>query len=171
MAFRFTCKTCGEVHEGMPSFGADAPAAYLAMSDPEREERAALGSDNCEIEDKYFFVLGCLEIAVEGEMEPFSWGAWVSLAARDYSVWASHFGVAKRSHIGPFAGWLSNWLPTYPDTLNLPVWLHLRDNGTRPFIEVGASLHPLHIQQCKGITQHLLAEIVSEVLHPNSART
>jgi hypothetical protein len=40
---------------------------------------AFLESNTCVIDQKYFFVLGCLEIPVDGENESFSWGVWVSL--------------------------------------------------------------------------------------------
>ena len=33
--FSFTCATCGEVHEGVPSFGWDYPVQYLGV--PEEE--------------------------------------------------------------------------------------------------------------------------------------
>jgi hypothetical protein len=80
VAFQFKCVTCGETHTGMPTFGADAPLSYFGIPNDERDHRCALGSDDCIIDDKWFFVRGCLEIPVRGEAEPFVWGVWVSLS-------------------------------------------------------------------------------------------
>jgi len=37
--FRFKCTSCGEWHEGMPTFGASAPLYYYSVPDREREKR------------------------------------------------------------------------------------------------------------------------------------
>lgn len=34
--FSFKCASCGEVHEGMPSFGAHAPLSYYDVPQGER---------------------------------------------------------------------------------------------------------------------------------------
>jgi hypothetical protein len=36
MGFEFQCQTCGEIHKGMPGFGADAPLSYHAVPEAER---------------------------------------------------------------------------------------------------------------------------------------
>jgi len=36
MAFEFRCQTFGEIHEGMPGFGAAAPLSYYAIPEPKR---------------------------------------------------------------------------------------------------------------------------------------
>jgi hypothetical protein len=77
--FRFKCSSCGEWHEGMPTFGADAPLYFYAIPEQEREARCVLTSDTCSIDQEFFFVRGCLEIPVEGAMEPFVWGVWASV--------------------------------------------------------------------------------------------
>jgi len=37
--FRFECASCGELHDGIPSFGWDFPAQYLAVPESERAKR------------------------------------------------------------------------------------------------------------------------------------
>jgi hypothetical protein len=159
MTFRFKCSTCDKVHEGMPTFGAKAPISYFEVPEDEREERCDLGSDDCVIDKKFFFVRGCLDIPVDGEADPFSWGVWVSLSEESYLKWIDYFGEAKRSHVGPFFGWLNAWLSPYPDTVNLKTRVHLRDDGIRPYIELEPTDHPLAIEQREGISVERVAEI------------
>ena len=165
MSFRFSCKCCGEVHEGVPTFGSDMPAIVSWISPSERDRRVDLGTDDCVVDGERFLVRGCLEIPVEGEADPFVWGVWADISQRDFETWVEAFHLEKRSHIGPFAGYLGSALPCYPDTFNHHVLVHLRDKGTRPYIEVCQSGHPLHVEQCKGITQQRLVEIYETVMH------
>src|SRR5829696_4206764 len=60
--FRFKCLSCNEWHEGMPTFGADAPLYLYGIPEEERQQRCVLQSDTCVIDDKLFFVRGCIEI-------------------------------------------------------------------------------------------------------------
>jgi hypothetical protein len=169
MTFRFKCSSCDQIHEGMPSFGARAPLSYYDIPEDERAQRCNLGSDECVIDEKHFFVRGCLEIPVVGESEPFTWGVWVSLSEASFTEWVKHFGDARRSHIGPFFGWLNAWLKPYPDTMSLKTHLHLRDNGIRPLVELEPTDHPLAIEQRESISVARVAEIYAQVVHENDA--
>jgi hypothetical protein len=168
MAFSFKCSSCDEIHEGIPTFGADAPSLYYWMPEDERATRAVLSSDLCVIDNERFLVRGCIEIPVEGEEDPFVWGVWVDVSERDFRVIERLFGVEKRAHVGPFAGYLGSELPCYPDsTFNLHVVAHLRDDGIRPSVQVSRSPHALHAEQCGGISHHRLSEIYQAVMHGN----
>jgi hypothetical protein len=165
MTFRFKCATCDEIHEGMPTFGAKAPLSYFEVPEEERETRCDLGSDDCVIDRKHFFVRGCIDIPVHGEADMFTWGVWVSLSEESYLKWVDCFGKDKRSHVGPFFGWLNAWLSPYPDTVNLKTRVHLRDNGIRPYIELEPTDHPLAVEQRDGISVGRVAEIYSLMVH------
>lgn len=165
MTFKFRCKRCDEIHEGVPTFGFDSPAIAQWIPEGERGTRIELGSDDCVVDGERFLVRGCLEIPVEGEDDPFIWGVWVDISQRDFEAWERSFHLDERAHIGPFAGYLGSCLPGYPDTLNLHVVMRLRNHGTRPCIEVSPSEHPLHQEQCQGIDQDRLAEIYETVMH------
>lgn len=167
MPFEFTCTTCGEIHRGMPSFGADAPLNYYSVPEEERASRCKLGTDDCVVDDQWYFIQGCIEIPVHGENEPFSWGVWVSLSEQSYRQWVEHFHSEKRSHIGPFFGWLNAWLKPYPDTMNLKTRVHLRDGGIRPFIELEPTEHPLAVEQREGISVQRVAELYAQMVHEN----
>ncbi len=169
MTFRFKCSTCDEIHEGMPTFGAKAPLSYFEVPEEERITRCDLGSDDCVIDGKHFFVRGCIDIPVHGQSDSFSWGVWVSLSQESHLKWIEHFGKEKRSHIEPFFGWLNAWLKPYPDTVNLKTRVHLRDNGIRPYIELEPIDHPLAVEQREGISVERVAEIYSLMVHSDGA--
>ena len=169
MSFEFRCSSCGELHQGMPSFGTDAPLSYYDVPKEERESRCLLGSDTCIIDGDSYFVQGCIEIPVHGETESFAWGVWVSLSEASYKQWVEHFHLSKRSHIGPFFGWLNAWLKPYPKTVNLKTRVHLRDDGIRPFIELEPTDHPLAVEQREGISAQRVAELYSQVVHAAEA--
>lgn len=149
----------------MPTFDASAPLSYFAVPEDEREQRCSLGSDDCVIDEKWFFVRGCIEIPVHGEEEPFVWGVWVSLSEASFLQWVEYFDVEKRSHIGPFFGWLNTGLEPYPDTVNLKTQVHLRDGGIRPYIELEPTGHPLAVEQREGISTQRVAEIYAKIMH------
>ncbi len=165
MDFEFRCHSCGEIHKGMPSFGADAPLSYYAVPEAERASRCDLGSDDCVIDGKSFFVRGCLEIPVHGSHEPFVWGVWVSLSEQSFLEWLKVFGQEHRSDVGPFFGWLNAGLKPYPETMNLKTRVHLRDHGFRPTIELEPTDHPLALEQRNGISVDRVADIYAIMMH------
>jgi hypothetical protein len=165
MKFEFKCATCGEIHKGMPSLGSDKPLSYYEVPEAERESRCDCGSDECIIDGQWFFVRGCIEIPVIDEKEPFIWSVWVSLSKENFEKWVHCLDEQKRSHIGPFFGWLNVWLKPYPDTINLKTQIHLRDYGLRPYIELEPTDHPLAVEQRVGITKERVAEIYSIMMH------
>lgn len=157
--FRFKCTSCGEWHEGMPGFGSDAPLYYDSIPAAERDKRCTLTAETCVVDNSYFFVHANLEIAVHEQGDPFIWGVWVSLSKPNFALFNAHLTEAKRSHIGPFFGWLSAELPLYPSTKSLKTRIHLRDNGIRPFVELEPTDHPLALEQRNGIGVERVAEI------------
>ncbi|MEX2151544.1 MAG: DUF2199 domain-containing protein [Steroidobacteraceae bacterium] len=169
MSLAIVCSTCGKTHEGIPTFGAKAPLSYYALPETERDSRCTLGTDNCIIDDEHFFVRGCLEIPVHDQGDPLVWGVWVSLSKASYDAWAAVFGQPKRSHVGPFFGWLDAWLKPYPDTMNLKCKVHLRDDGIRPLIELEPTEHPLAVEQVDGISMRRVADIHSIMVHERDA--
>jgi hypothetical protein len=165
MGFEFRCKTCGEIHKGMPGFGAVAPLNYYAIPESERALRCDLGSDDCVIDQSEFFVRGCLEIPVHGEAEPLIYGVWVSLSEQNFAVWKQVYDQMHRSNTGPFFGWLNAWLKPYPETMDLKTRVHLRDHGLRPWIELEPTDHPLALEQRNGISVDRVAEIYANMMH------
>jgi len=149
----------------MPTFGAHAPLSYYEVPESERASRASLGTDDCVIDGEFFFAKGCLEIPVHGEDDPFVWSVWVSLSEANFAEWASMFDEEHRSHVGPFFGWLNAWLKPYPETMNLKTMVHLRNHGTRPFIELEPTDHPLAVEQRQGISPKRVADLYNVMVH------
>lgn len=67
--------------------------------------------------------------------------------------------------MGPFFGWLNASLRPYPETANLKIMVHLRNNGIRPAIEIEPTDHPLAVEQREGISADRLAEIYRIIVH------
>jgi hypothetical protein len=44
MEFEFKCVLCGEMHSGIPTYGADAPLSYYEIPGQERDQRCSFGS-------------------------------------------------------------------------------------------------------------------------------
>ena len=147
------------------SYGPNAPALWYTMPEEERDKRAELTSDLCFIDDKYFFILGRLEIPVLDAKEVFAWLVWVSLSEKSFARTMVLWEIAGRESEPPFFGWLSTSLPCYPDTLHLKTNVHTRPVGERPFVELEPTDHPLAIEQREGITMKRVQEIAEEVLH------
>jgi hypothetical protein len=163
MPVAYPCKRCGQVHNGIPAYHADRPAQYWDVPEDKRAADVFLTSDSCVIAGRFFFIRGCIDIPIVGTGENFTWGDWVSLKEENFFVWQDHYETAKRSHLGPFFGWLSTRLSVYPETLHLKTMAHLRDNGIRPYIEVERSEHPLAVEQREGMTLDRALEIVHSI--------
>lgn len=156
----YHCVHCGQAHDSLPAFHADRPDCYWQVPEEKRQTDVFLTSDSCVIDDRFFFIRGCLEIPVIGSQEVFTWGVWVSLSEKSFFSWQENYDISARSHIGPFFGWLCTQLPVYPETGHLKTLVHLRDHGIRPRIELEQTDHPLARDQLTGITLDRALEIV-----------
>lgn len=151
----------------MPSFGWEWPVQYLAIPEAERAERVELGPDLCVIDERWFFVRGCLEIPVIGYDQPLSWGAWVSLSHDSFLRYAELHDDETREPGAHFVGWLCSAIPGYPDPGDEPLKaaLHIRPWPTRPSIELEPTDYPLAVEQREGITVDRVREIAERIKH------
>jgi hypothetical protein len=168
--FEFQCRTCGQIHKGMPTLGWDYPISVLDVPPEERDKRVDLGSDDCVIDNKWFFVRGCIEIPVIGLDEPFIWGTWVSLSEKSYNRFVELFEMKGRENEPPFFGWLNHTPPGYPFQELYKTMVHLRPIPTRPLIELEPTDHPLAVEQRNGITTERLKEIVEIAMHNKASK-
>jgi hypothetical protein len=163
----YRCATCGKSHSELPlSFAADFPDIYANMTGDERDVRATIGSDQCIIDQEWFFIRGCLEIPIIGRDEPFLWGLWASVREDVFDqisdCWEQH---GRENLYGPLKGRLGNSLKVYPETLNLKLTILIQSVGTRPLFIVEDPEHPLAIEQKSGITPTAAMELASLLLH------
>jgi hypothetical protein len=162
----FRCRTCGKYHRDLPlSYGAEAPLVYYDIPEDERESRTLLSSDQCVIDEKFFFIVGNIDIPILGRDEKFSWSVWVSLSLKNFKRAYELWTTPGRESEPPYFGWLSTRLPGYPDTLNLKTMVHTRSVGRRPFVELEPIDHPLAVEQRNGITWDRVKEIAELAMH------
>jgi hypothetical protein len=147
-----------------------SPDAWSALSPLDRENGGKLSSNQCEINNEHFFVLGLIEIPVIGRDERFVWGAWVSLSKSNYERACELWQDPGRVNESGYFGWLCNAIPGYPETLYLKAEVHSRDVGVRPFIELEPTKHPLALEQANGITFARVTEIAEQMHHGRGER-
>jgi hypothetical protein len=95
------CSVCGNVHENVPiSFAADFPDMYANMDRDLRDTRAVIGSDQCIIDQKWFFIRGCLEVPIIGSQDPFLWGLWASVREGVFDQISDYWVVQGRERAG-----------------------------------------------------------------------
>jgi hypothetical protein len=165
----FRCRRCGEEHTGVPTFGFSYPIDYFDVPASERARRTFLTEDTCVVDDRRFFVRGCLEIPVHDSDEPFVWGVWVRVGKRDFFRFQDLLGEAVRAQHGPFRGRLASPPRPYPDSEGLAVRVRLRDQRQRPRIEMAAGRHPLIAEQRRGISMDRLIEIFELMTHSSAS--
>ena len=165
-SLRFECASCGSVHEGIPCFGWDFPAQYLAVPERERDARVRLTEDVCVIDDEWFFVRGCLDIPVHGHTEPLRYSVWLSLSRSSFGQFEALLEQVDRTSDARFFGWLCTAIPGYPDTQLLKTMVHVRPWPARPFVELEPTEHPLAAEKREGIPPWRVQQIAERVMHP-----
>lgn len=164
--FSYTCRTCGQIHRGIPDFGFDSPHYFSGSPDPVNDGRNELTADTCIIDGKHFFVRGVLEVPIRGPWGRFGWCVWVSLSRTSFERFVELFDDEDRVPGESFFGWFSNRLPGYPDTLKIKTQVHVRSYPNRPLIELEPSDHPLAVEQHEGIDEARVIELLEFCLHP-----
>lgn len=169
----YTCKTCGQYHDGLPfSYGSPAPALVYTLTEAEQRKRVILSSDQCEVrgpklfDEKHYFILGNVDIPIIGSTEIFRWSVWVSLSKVNYKRAGKLWNKEGREKEPPYFGWFSTSLPVYPETLHLKTNVHTQPVGIRPYVEIEPTDHPLALEQRNGITMDRVQEIAEIILHP-----
>ena len=162
-AFGFHCRTCGEWHTDLPALEVPSPRNLLVIPEAERVARCILETDFCMIDEAEFYVRALLQLPIVGFDRSFVWMVWVSLDKADFVRSVEAFDESKRSHIGPFVGWLDSSLPFYPETRALKARVHLQDDFQRPLIELEPTEHPLAIEQHRGMRIDRAADIVARL--------
>ena len=115
--------------------GAQAPAMWLSLPEPERESRGELSSDQCVIDDSHYFFLGRIILPVSDGPEPFVWLAWVSLSEENFLRASELWDSKGRENEPAYFGWLQSALPYEPTTLNLKTMVQTQPVGERPIMK------------------------------------
>lgn len=131
----YTCSVCGQVHEGFPALGYDAPYFYHNLTETEKEEIAELSDDFCVIRhstqtDRFIRVLLNQKIIDFPEM--LQYGVWVSLSEKSFNDYKEHFN--STDHLTTYFGYLSSQLPVYENTLSIRTNVQTAADNKRPEI-------------------------------------
>jgi hypothetical protein len=163
----WTCTRCGEQHEGLPhDLAFDAPMHW----DGGRSEHDELTDDLCVWMDDggepAFFIRGLITLPVLDADDDFRFGVWSSLSAPSFERVVELWDDPARIEEDPYFGWLSNSIPGYPDTVNLPLSVITGSLELRPSFLLHDGDHPLIREQREGITAARVRELAELNLHP-----
>jgi len=145
------------------SYAIEGPDNWYALSAEERATRAQINDDQCIIDDKEFYLRGCLEIPViDHPDDPFVWLVWVSVSAESFQYtsdrWTDEIGPDE----APRFGWLSNQIHGYPLPADgVKCHVHLRSGDLRSTIELEPTNYSLAVEQREGITLERIQEIAA----------
>ncbi len=155
----FTCKVCGEQHDGFPAWG--APLPHVLLNNPESEY--SLDEDMCRVGDT-LYVIGFLEIPIIGSAVGLVYLPWIELQNSAADTFSSSYGLAVRSHLDPLEGSLASLFPLLE--LGSEVLLILRDGFDRPRIRSSFVSDPLAKLLRDGIDQDAAVVIHHELSEP-----
>jgi hypothetical protein len=148
------------------SFAAEFPDQYANLTRDERDARAVIGSDQCTIDQEWFFGRGYLEAPIVGSEAVFLWGLWASVREEVFDEISECWETEGREKSqGRFKGRLANSLSVYPPTMNLKVKIVIRPVGERPLFVVEEIDHQLANQQSLGIAPETAWKMASLLLH------
>lgn len=168
----YRCSRCGEYHDGPPfSYVVYAPELWFQIPEAQRDERCELGDETCIIrtEQEHYFIKGNIVIPVLNSDQDFDYTVWVSLSEKNFRRMLELWDDPNRINEPPYFGWLSTYLPHYPQTLSLKTQVHTREVGVRPYIELEPTDHPLAIEQREGITLARVQEIAELLAHGSTS--
>jgi hypothetical protein len=163
----YTCHVCGKSHNDVPmSFAVDYPDMYADLSKEERDARAVFGSDQCIIDNAWYFLRGCLQIPIIGSEEVFLWGLWALIKEEAFNEISDSWEEdGREQRHGPFKGRLANSLKIYPDSLNAKVRIILQPVGTRPLFELEEPERSIAVTQASGISKSEANKLAATLLH------
>jgi hypothetical protein len=105
------------------------------VPEDERASRIEHNPDICIIdhpEQTDHFIRTSLNQAIKNDHRVVNYGVWVSLSQSNFEDYIVHFG--EDDHEAKYFGYLSNMIPDYPSTLNIPMTVVVRPGGLRPLV-------------------------------------
>ncbi|MES2776534.1 MAG: DUF2199 domain-containing protein, partial [Bacteroidota bacterium] len=168
--FGYYCSQCGEFHEDIPmAYGSEGPLLYFLIPEDQREERCVITSDQCIIDEKHFYIRGCLELTVEDNNDCFQWNLWVEVSRPDYDRISEVWDDENRILEPPYDGEIATQLEPYPQTSGLTVKIITQKVGVAPKLELPESNHPLYFEQQSGIDMNRVTDFARKILYNHHA--
>jgi hypothetical protein len=164
----WTCSRCGAEHSGVPlDWAFSEPWHWNGGNGPQDWISEDLCSWTDDEGDPAFFIRGVLPIPVTGSEDVLAYGVWSSLSRESFERIFQLWDDPARVEEQPYFGWLSNSLPGYPETLNLPLEVATHELHLRPTFRLHDGEHPLIREQREGIARGRVFEIAELNLHPS----
>lgn len=162
----FDCQGCGQHHDELPLvFAFAAPDFANGISVYEKEERIQASEDWCIVDNKYFYLRGCLDFPVKGTAETFSLGTWVAVSEDDFDRVMELWEQPGRENEPAYTGRLANAVTFYPECRSMEVTVRTRPVGERPLFQLPASNHPLCVDHAQGMERELVEKLAALTLH------
>ena len=159
MTSSFTCSTCGETHDGLPTdHGWKLPDDVWAIPDGERSKQAKFNSDLCQFGNR-FFIRCLLKLPFNQQPDYYGWGVWVEVVEPDFYRYVELYDKDGSAE-SPVPGTIANSMPAYPPTLGLPVSVQFQSSTSRPTVSALVSGHPIAQEQATGIDNQRYHEIL-----------
>src|ERR1700730_12105523 len=106
---------------------------YANMNGDERDAGCVHSSDQYIIDEKWFFIRGCLEIPILRSNDIFLWALWASVRGEVFNNVSECWELASREITGNHSkARLANSLSPYPPTMNFKVKMVLHQVGESP---------------------------------------
>jgi hypothetical protein len=156
MTTNLICSSCGQIHalDDMELTFA-RPEPIDQIPEAERADKVNQNKDLASIGYDRFFVRALLPLPVLDRGKPYNLGVWAEVTEEAFFRIRDLWDEPEQDKEPPFQATLQNRIPHLPETCGLSVQLHLTGPKTRPRLTVPSSHHPLHAQQCSGITSHI----------------
>jgi len=152
---KYTCNSCGQIHEEWPALAFESPTSYNVLSESMKKQIGELSDDLCIVrhpEQIDRFIRGTLTLKVIDHCENLDYGVWVSLSEESFQNYSENFN--NTSHKVEYFGWFSNDIPEYEILESIPTTVFTRLNGLRPEIVPHEGFeHPLVHDYYHGITR------------------
>lgn len=161
MSSSFTCQTCGETHDGLPTDrGWTLPDAVWAVPEVDRSSRAKFNSDLCQMDDRHF-IRCLLKIPFNEQAGYFGWGVWIEVLEIDFYRYIELYDKDGSSEPA-IHGMIANEIPTYPSSLGMPVLMQFQDSKSRPDVRFPATAkHPLATDKADGLNNARYHELIA----------
>jgi hypothetical protein len=156
----FVCGVCGESHEGLPTDTAfTLPDEVWALPVEERSTRAKWTEDLCQFGERYF-IRCLLPIPFTDQAGYYGWGVWAQVEWSIFQKYLELYDQDGTKEPSVF-GLLANQIPTYAQTLGLPVRIQFEKSTERPTVQFAASQdHELAREFITGISYARYHEIL-----------
>ena len=152
------CSKCGTEHDLLdPTFR--RPEAYVRLAQELRDQHAKADDDLCRItlpdQPGRYFVRGVLPVAVRDRPDGIWWGLWAEVSESSFRRILELWSASDQASEPPTEGALANLIPSYPDTLGLPLIVRLTGPTSRPELRFPPDVEHPFAQECaSGVDAH-----------------